>query len=277
MARSLDAFFGGERTYEESTGSYMKISGGTTWSEGGNFAYKYAVRLKLTLPNTRKRFKLVLDSNPDEEDEPTGGDALSDNREALDQATDLNTYQLALRYMMKATQTVQLTADAGVRLRWPPDPFVRLRARRSFFVGAWELRAIEKLEYSVDDHFESTTTLEFDRPLGSGLLYRNYATARFGSKDDKFALGAGVVLFQKLSTRDALTYQVGVRGESHPVMRTTALDAGVTYRRRLYNKWLFGSLTPAVTWPREDGFSPLASITLKIEMIFGDRALGSIN
>jgi hypothetical protein len=273
MARELDAFFGGELTYEESTGSYMKISGGTTWSEGGNTDYNYAVRLKLTLPNTRKRYKLILDSEPGEDDE--GDTAPSGSEETLSEAVDESNYQLALRYMARASETVQLTVDAGVRLRWTPDPFVRVRARRSWHAGEWEIRGIEKLEYSVDDHFEATTRLEFDRRLWTDYLYRNYAFAKFGSDEDRFELGTGVILFQQLSSRDAMTYQAGIRGESHPLTCITSFDAGITYRRRLYRKWLFGSLTPAVTWPRDDNFSPLASVAFKLEMIFGSRALGA--
>jgi hypothetical protein len=272
LAREMDAFFAGELTFEESTGSYLKMSGRTTLSEGGDFDQKYAVRLKLTLPHTRKRFKLILDSAPDEEDEVA--DTPLEGEETLAEAVDQSNYQLALRYMAKASKAMQLTADAGVRLRWTPDPFVRLRARRSWFVGDWVVRGIEKLEYSIDDHFEATTSLELDRQLGADYLYRNYAFAKFGSDEDKFALGAGALLAHQLSSRDAITYQAGVSGESHPLFQTTSYDANVTYRRRLYRRWLFGALTPAVIWPREDNFSPIASVTFKLEMIFGDRALG---
>jgi hypothetical protein len=272
LSQRLDSFFGGERAYEESTRSSLRLGGGVRWEEAGEFNWVSRVRLKLDLPETRRRFHLLLESDLEEE---VGDDGDIAARQAVESQADTENYNAALRYILYALGDWRVTTDAGVRLEWPPDPFARLRIRRSFELGRWNLRATERVFWFVSDGLGETTSLDLETAVGGDQqhLFAVTAQATWREEENGLALFTGTSFFQRLPGERALVYAVGLSGGTSPVLRREQYQASVRFRSRLFLPWLFYELEPRTVWPREDNFKPASSFFLRLEAFFGSDYL----
>ena len=130
----VDKFFNEDVTDVEHGGSQARFSFFTRRELGKPVDYKFGVGINFELPNTNKRLKLLLQSEDQDVRE-------SDPLESPGNAT----YSSALRFIIRETEKWSASADAGVRWGIPPDPFVRLRARRPFYFDYWNFRLSQEL------------------------------------------------------------------------------------------------------------------------------------
>ena len=66
FAITLDEFFTNEKTYYESSGSYLRLTFDTISKDGGRIDDTGEVNFKLRLPNTEKKLMFVLETEPDQ-------------------------------------------------------------------------------------------------------------------------------------------------------------------------------------------------------------------
>ncbi|MHB8767338.1 MAG: hypothetical protein ACYDA8_23775 [Deferrisomatales bacterium] len=271
-SRRLDSFFGGQRAHEEDTGSLLLVSGAVTIGEQGKTELGHVVRARVVLPHTRDRFNLLLESDFDD-DERRLPLSQGQAERVVEEPRRPTGYAAAIRYSTPEIRKWHFNAGAGVRLRVLPDPFGKVRARRSASLGAWELRLAETLFGSESEGFGETTRLDLDRPLAEALLLRCTSEATYRLREEEFELTQGLFLFHALSDRAGLRYGATVTGESEPHVRATEYALGVVYRHRIYRKWVFFEVSPQLSFPRVEGFSATPTITFRLETRFGEDYL----
>ncbi|MBI5440522.1 MAG: hypothetical protein HY900_04840 [Deltaproteobacteria bacterium] len=266
LSRRIDAFFGGERAYEESTRSTLRLGAGVEWRENREFRFVSKVRLKLDLPYSRERFNFLLESDLDEDLEEDGQLQVA---EALQPQTQASNYNAAVRLAPKVPPGWKLTADAGVKLNWPPDPFARVRVRRTFALGDWILRGTQRVFWFTSRGLGETTTVELERAIWTEGLLRLTSEARWEEEEEGLSLLQAASLFQSLGPDYALVYTAAVRGVTSPSIRTSQYEASIGFRGRLIRPWLFYEIQPTSVWPRTDNFRPAGSIFFRLEALFG--------
>ena len=246
--------------------SYLRI-GFATESEYGKLAQlKPEARFRLDVPTARKKYRLVVESTSDELI------PLSERRRdrvlTEDQRTNTDPTG-ALRFLTALGDSINLNNDLGIRLRFPPDAFWRVRARgRWQLPQQWQMVLDQRLYYFHVSGWGERTALRFQRPLAGDWQFLSSAEAAWVHRDRNFELSQTVSLFKELNSRATLNPRIGVLGESNPNWRTTSLFADLTYRYRLYDNWLYGEVIPAVEFPRAYNFKDRASLILRIELFF---------
>jgi hypothetical protein len=263
--RRLDEFFGGERAQEESGASRLTLGAGVELNEGMDLRFVSRFRIHVNLPATRQRFKLLIESDVDEDLEDNGVDVVS----ALKTQAERENYNTALRLVFAAIGGWHASTDAGIRLNIPPDPFVRLRVRRSFEISTWLLRITERVFWFNSRGFGATTNVEFDRPFSDDELFRLASEATWLLDEDGFALAQSATFFHHLRGGHGLVYQASLAGETSPRIQTVDYEISMRYRKSLFWDWFFLEIAPAVHWPREDHFKPVSAILFRVEAIFG--------
>lgn len=268
-SESLDEFFGGERVYYESTGSYARLRSGVEIDQNGGLGFSGDLRVKLSLPETENRLKFLLESNPEQPiDETT--DQVENNPLTVAQQS---TYAAALQTKLRHDEKWDISTDAGIKLRWPPDPFVRLRARRSFVLERWVARATQSLFWFNSQGTGTRTRLDFERPYGRDYFFRSTSEAVWHNDGDNFDLRQTLSLYQDLSPRRRAIYQLSALGESRPVLHSTSYLLDVRLRQQVHKDWLFLELNPRVEFARENGFQPAYTLILLADVIFGEAYL----
>ena len=66
----IDRFFANDALYKYTTDSYVQLSGDVLFEETGETGYGANLRARLDMPGTKKRFKLIFDTDPKEKQDP---------------------------------------------------------------------------------------------------------------------------------------------------------------------------------------------------------------
>lgn len=274
LSQRFDTFFGGDRIYQESSGSYLKIGAATLLQEGGELDFSHILRLKLVLPKTRERLRLLIEAD----DEVVTSQKESDRINETSGERGRGKSSTALRYILAQTKSWGLDADAGVKLRLPLDPFARIRAGWIVPLGeAWLFRLTEKVFIYNSIGLGETTRIDFDRTIHKDDLLRFSTEATWHEKEDgNFQLSQNVVFYQTIDPRNSLAYRVGVFAATEPTFEASEYVVDVRYRRGVYKDWLFFDLTPGVAFRDEHDYGPDFSFRVGFEALFGDKYIDKV-
>lgn len=268
LSRQIDSYFGSPDVYYEVSGSYLQLSAGRRLAAGAPDQGDVDFRLKVDLPRIEERLDLLLEQVADEVD--FREDSAGPVAEAQGQQSGLFA---GLRQVLVDSAGFLVNADVGVRLRAPPEPFTRLRVRRTWPFGRWQLRFKETLFWFDTRGIGQSAAFDLDRRLGPRFALRLSSRYDWLDESDELLLGHGVALYQILDERNSLAYEAGVRASNRPTLRSERYRLGLRFRRRVHEDWLFLSLVPDVRWAREDGFAPEPGVGLELEVLFGERYL----
>ena len=266
-----DALFAGDRGYDAPTGSYVVLGGRAILrrQRDDGSELEPVTRVRLNLPRTEERLKLLVDRDIENLAKPTA--QRETEIEAGVAEPDDNPY-LALRAVAAKRLGIGLTADAGVRLRRAePDPFVRMRAERVFTWSEWTIPLSETLLWRESDQLSAATELAFLYPLTQRHALALISNATYRRPLEGFDLGQTASLVWRKSERSLLATELVVIGHTVPETEVTAFSAALRYRRLLHRDWLVLELRPQLTYPRDKDFRAVPSFTLQLEAWFGSN------
>lgn len=265
FANWLDSFFGDDRVYQESQSSHIKLNLLHIREEGSEPLYDANLQGKLTLPNTQKRFKLIIETDAEENqiaDE-------SQTKTTIKQAVESQDQSLGLRYIQKSTQWFRAHTDIGIRFRSGFDTFARFRMRGLYPMGDWALRASETVFWYDSTGGGETTRLDLDYRLSDRYLFRASSAATWRDSTRYFDLSQNFFLFHTINKHRAVVYQAGVSGINEPDNHVTSYVLSIRLRQQLHQKWLYFEINPKALYPEATDFKEVKSITFKLEMLFG--------
>ncbi len=266
FANWLDSFFGDERVFEESQSSHVKLNILHVRQEGEQLLYDANLKGKLTLPNTQKRFKLIIESDAKPEDEVAGE---SPPQATVEDAVESQEQSVGLRYISKTGKWFRAHTDVGIRFRSGFDTFARFRMRKIYPAGNWVFRAAETIFWYDSTGSGETTSLDIDYRLSDYYLFRASSAATWRDATRYFDFGQNFYLFHTISSRRAVVYQAGTSGISEPNSHITSYLLSIRLRQQLHQKWLYFEINPRALYPETENFNEIKSITFKLEMLFG--------
>ncbi len=263
-ARRIDAFFADDRGYADATESYARLSLQNSWESGEDTRSEARVRLRIDLPGTRERLRLFVEGgDPD--------DVSGEGSDSIPNALDDNDYNIGLEGQIRGTGRWDLRPGVGVRAAGPADPFVRLRAIRYAEPGDWLMRFVAGAAEYLDDGTELQTRLDFDRRINPGWLFRSASRLRYRDSKDRVEARQQFTLFQKLSGRVGLAYDLGLDADDDPDWDVDRYYTQIRARFRAYKKWLFVELRPELLFREEDDYDASFRFSLRVDIVFGER------
>ncbi|WP_419810308.1 hypothetical protein [Bacterioplanoides sp.] len=254
----IDTFFSEEIVSDDVKGSRAKLSFYTRRELGEPVDYKFGLSVKVALPNTNERLKLLVES--EDEDALREGDPI--------ESVENVEYTAALRFIINETDKWKTNIDGGIRWGLPPDPFVRLRARRYAYFSEWELKATQRFSYFTSDGWESESDLQMNYPINITKQFRVSTRADYLLNDGFFELGYGAGLYHRLSTRSAIGFVANANGDTEFGATFDAYAAGVRYRRQIWKDYVFAELSPEIIWTRDTDYESTPVIMFRLETVF---------
>jgi len=267
--RTIDKFFANEDVYDETTKSYARLRMNTAYNSDHKVIFDAGLNVKLDLPETEDRFNFLLESESDQQSNTEEGKPVQNT---ASQALEGDDYFAGLRRYIRNRTNWNLSADAGIRLRNPIDPFVRVRYRRRYDWKPWHIAFRQSIFYFRTTKIGSETKLEFNRYIYNSLLMRMSSKARWTQVVDKFSLSQRFSLYHTISDRSVWAYEGGVFGRTH-VWQATLFEARIRYRHRIKGRWLFLDTGPQVLWGKGVGYRPIRFFWFGFEAVFGDKYL----
>lgn len=209
-------------------------------------------RLDVELPNLEHNFFLFIDSDYNQNLPGTDARDIEDSG-----------FRVGLRRQMREWK---LSADVGVKTKWPPEVFGRVRWRPQWNWGETQMAFEQRFFWENEDGFGSLSQLRGYRWLGEShhWLFRNTTAGRFSESTDgldweqTFTLGHMTHLVEEhrrlddLGTHDTLecvAWKASVFGHdrAQDKYRTTLL-----YRRPIYRDFVLVEVEPGLEWRKED-------------------------
>jgi hypothetical protein len=263
LSNRIDSFFGSERADDEANGSRLRMSWETGKIEGNKIKQEANLRLKLVLPETQKRLRIVVERDSD------GPPKLSEGKEKQEETPSEAAIRQAAIELAQAPTRWKVGMDTGIRVEIPPNPYARFHITRSAFFGKYELRGSQEFFWYLSDGAGETTRLDLDRPIREGLLFRLGNEATWTDDSDRFSLAHGPVLYHQLSERRGVAYSLRALGTSKPVVHINNYELKLTYRQLIHKNWLFYEFTPLIFFPKDRDWQRTLAVFFKLEMVVG--------
>ena len=271
ISNLVDSFFSNERYLEESYGSYGCLKFNVYYSEGGHRDSRFRACLKIDLPHTKKKWKLIFESDDNGKEDVVDGQ--DDQRTVVAEVDDnRNTSSTALlRYVAKEELLKYISFDIGIKTRIPLDPFARLRYRRTWVPEPWLFRLTESLYYfnSIKGGFLSRFDIE--RRLGENWYARMTSEADFRDEESQFNLAQNFGVYRRVGKGRALGFELVIGGASQPNPHVEFYVYQIKYRINVWRDWFFFEVNPQLVHQRENDFDQVAGILFAVEAVFGNR------
>ena len=229
---------------------------------------KGRLRARVDLPRTKRKLKLLIDTDPTEKQDPL--------QRSVDQAPAATTQTsdvYASVQREKERKGWLIRPSLGVKIRLPMVPFAKLEFTNLFPFKYWQLRLNENMYWYEDSGAGSDSTFDYDIPVGDGNLFRAESFARWTEETNYFALSQTFAFYQTLSPTRKISYQIGAYGQTQPTWYMTQYLAVIRYRQNIHKDWLFFEIQPQVLYQKTNEWNDELSLLLKLEMLFGRKYL----
>jgi hypothetical protein len=256
----MRAFFDPELIEDESSGSNGRIFLSARGGKGQPVNFQSGINLKIVLPKTRDRLKLLVETN-ENDDRNTESSVIG--------TADNVTYSTAVRLELTNKNNWKTSLDNGIRWEGKPVYFSRIRARRTDYFDTWRTRYLQSIYWRTDTEWGSIVSLNAIRPIDFSRSFNVGFDADYSLKKDMAELESSVSIFHELSYRSALLYQLATFGDTKSLTRINEAVLSVAYRRKIYKSFVFFEVVPEIGFPRELNYKATPALTLTLEMIFG--------
>lgn len=266
----FDSFFADQRYLEEvPSGTFVRWRNALRWSEDKDFFFFTQFNASLRLPRMKRKLRLVITSDTEEDKFAPDTGAVLDP--AFATAADQKKSNAGLLYDIYETVKSKVNFGVGIRLRGPVQPFVRMRFRYLQPLGAlWLARFTETAYEKTHDGFSEITQLDFDRTLNQSTLLRISNAVTYTETKNGIEWVPAVSVLHQLSPKDAISYDVSALLVNRPERVMQNYRVGTRYRRNFYRPWLFLELEPEITWPLDENNTrrSIKAFTFLIEVQF---------
>jgi hypothetical protein len=267
LVTRVDKYFANEAFYNYTTDSYVQLSADVLYEEEfADTSYGANLRARIDLPGTKRRFKLLIDTDPTEKQDPIER-SVDESPAAAVQESDV--YASVQRERERKGWLIR--PSVGVKFNFPIEPFVKLQFTNLFPLQRWQLRVNENLYWFDDSGFGTDTTFDFDLPVGNGHLFRATSFARWTEETNYFALNQIFTFYQTLSPTRRISYQIGAYGQTQPTLFMTDYLAVIRYRQNIHKDWLFFEVRPQVLYRKINDWDSEVSLLLRLEWLFGRK------
>ncbi|MDH5180904.1 MAG: hypothetical protein OEY07_14630 [Gammaproteobacteria bacterium] len=267
VAKYMDIFFADEKIYDEATKTYVILSGQTIIDEHGQDSYSGKLKIKIDLPQTKRKLKLLLESDTEELQTGVERDASTSPGKAATESR----YYAALQQELAKLRGWKFTTALGMKLNIPLDPFFRLRAARRYRFNNWNMHFTETLFWFDSLGAGSSTVIELDRKIGEGSLFRSGTSAIWRDETNGYDFKQSFTMYHELSKHRAVSLTLETEGRSDPTIHATSYLAYFRYRQRVHKDWLYFEIRPEVLYERETNFHPSPSLILQLDIVFGEK------
>lgn len=261
----IDDFFADSQHQELENRSKLIIQFDTFFREAKGPVVVPDINFNLVLPKTQKRLRLFVEN--ENQDTRSETSKASNQQQNTDRPNESNS-AAGVRYLVEKSG-IKFYQDTGIIVTIPPNFFIRLGAKKSIEYTKWVLKIHERVRWVNTTGLTSDLDLDFDRRLTRKHILR--FVNNFFWNDTTYAIRFenGPSLFHKIDRNKALSYHAHVISINEPDFLVTNYTLQVSYRQRLYKKWLFMDVRPFINFPRERNFARTPGLLVGFDTVFG--------
>ena len=251
----FDGFFGSRDYDRASAQTFGRVGVGGFWDERDGFDQTLRFRARYALPQLQKRTSLLIGRGTDREavensDSPAPVDSIPSSFNKVED----DAFLVGLGYSRSKGIERGFDFSVGVKVRAPPEPYVKTAYRRAWDVSARTLISVKPMVYwRYDEGIGATLSASADQLLTRRMMLRwsNSANVSQDREVEGVEWVSRLSLFQQLTNRRALTHGLLLHGETKSEVPIRNYGYEFRYRQRILRKWLFLEFLTSLTWPKE--------------------------
>lgn len=263
----IDTFFDDGRFSNEVNTSRATIKLSFGYSKDDDFEVKPRVDIRIKLPKLSNRAQLVIMADSDEdfdiEDNPIN------DRPRNEDSAGSNDFTAAVRFFLRESDKYNLSFDTGASWNYL---YGSLRFRTVHHFNSWLGRFTNRLRWYTDDGWENRAAYDLETQMSEELLFRTTSGVHWYEEEDGYPHSQYFRLFQKLSSYQAMSFELGFFMDTEPSYKMTDTQVLLKYRQRFYRDWLVLEISPRVTFPEDNNREPNPGIILKLEATVGHKS-----
>lgn len=273
----VDGFFSDATTNKEglNNDSWARIRLDASRPAGDDFEVKPSLKVRVSLPNTEKRFKLLF-STEDEDTDVVGGNV--DRLQSASINSD-NNASAAIRFIRSARDNGNADVDIGVRQR---DGDIQYFGRlvlgyRKLLARKWNFSASNSYWHYSKSGFENRLSVGFQRKLfyQDTLFIRSHSEFNWRKGRKGAIVGQTFGLYSQLSDEKALALEAtaGYHTSLNDGLedRYRGHEFRIRWRHNVWRPWFFYEIWPSIAWPASTDYKKSYGILLRMEMVIGQR------
>ncbi len=270
--RWFDSLFGSSHDFREEE-LYGRVSLGSSWSQYEGFDPSMRFRLRTDLPNVSSRLNAFI-GRVDEEDYIRGTETRQDSafRRGINDGEQPE-WLFGLGYKGRKPGEDGWDYSIGVRLRFPPQPYVKAGYVKSWAVGeTHDLRYRQTVFWRYDKGYGTTTAFDSARELSDDNILRWELIGTLADYTDGVDWWAANTWYHRLKANRGISLRTFARGRTKGEVSLTEFGFELSFRRQLNREWLFLNAGPTLTWPRyfeAEKRQPSWGFAVLLEMDFG--------
>lgn len=262
--QGIDNFFTDDSVFSDETGSYLRLRLESNWPEGSGMSFKGRVSLKLRLPKTQKKLKLVVSSDVDEQKSAL-------ERETGEITTRDDNQRGLFTGIEKDTQrgSWKLRPSIGIKIRSPLDWYARVRASRQWLFDKWIMNFNQSFYWFDSTGYGADSTLRWDRGISDKFLFRSESFLRYTDLLDYYEMSQTFSIIHTLSHKRAITYKVGAFGQTEdPAVHATTYLLNALYRNNIHKDYLFLDIQPQILFEKDNDFKGRLELFVRLEIFY---------
>jgi len=238
--------------------------------EGFSLKFDPSFESEISLPNTEERWKLII----------TGKE--------IDEMPDTKPSEREKGFsagIQKGIKDLPIKLDAGVRIRWLPEGFLKLSWRTLWNAGNWSIIPSQKCYYETDEGFGEVSALSTYLCFGEKLrgTIGTASAVRWSEDTDgvewSHSLRLGHISesiekdYRKKSIRMEDTargtgIKLAVYGHKNGTGIVDRYRLTFIHRRPLYKQWVYLEIAPEVEWQNEYDWDAEYTLRIGFDMLF---------
>lgn len=272
--RWFDSLWGDSHDFEEDAVRGWMIFG-AEYSEYEGFDPRLRVRVRSPLPNMNRRWDLILGRV----DETTyvSDTAVEDktffNPGAVSEQDEEPEWLLGLGHRGRSRKS-GWDWSAGVRLRVPPRPYAKVQYyyNKSFSQDT-DFRFRQTFFWRSDDGFGATARGDFAHVLDPSNVLRLEGIVTNSEESQGYQWYVGHTWYHRFAGENGISLLGFATGETDHAVPLREYGFNLIWRRPFTRDWMYLSLGPSITWPREletEKREMSLGFGLWVEVEFGD-------
>ncbi|ASJ70263.1 hypothetical protein [Granulosicoccus antarcticus] len=273
----VDGFFTDASTNSDvlTNDSWARIKLDTQAAEGGTFEMDPSVKIRVSLPNTERRFKLLFSTEGDDTD--SVGDNIGGAQSTV--VRNNQNASAAIRFIRSARKNGNTDVDLGVRQREGDiQYFGRVSlGYRTKLKRRWDFSASNSYWHYNKSGFENRLTFDFRRVLfyNEDFFFRSFSELSWRKGNKGAITGQTLGLYTQFGERKALALEA--LASYHTALNEDVLERyrghefRIRWRHSIWRPWFSYEVWPSVSWLAENDYERLYSLLFRLEMTIGKQ------
>jgi hypothetical protein len=273
--RSVDMFFTNQGSRNQENKSSVMVYSSFYKKEGRPVEKDFDFQLRIDLPNTTKKLKIVIEKQQDEisdalSDSSVSNKSVSKNGRVIDGKRE-NHYAAGANFLLTQSKYFVSLVNFGIRLDMPLNPFAKLELQKDIKTKHMNIELSQKILYYRQAGLQEISQITLNKKFNKKVQLDFINSLVWSEETDYLILRNSFVLYHSLGHEKGLTYSVGANTRFHPY-RYDSFDTSLSYRQLVYKDWLYGTWTVGADFPKANDYTDEKFVQFRIDIYFKEKS-----